>query len=85
MKKLKFITRCVRSKINRLESKIHTYISIYGCEGPRKEIIKTVQVSENEKLIVLGDFNGHLGSIGNQKMNQNCKFVVKLMAEENMI
>lgn len=51
----------------------------------RKDIGDVIQKFENNKMIILGDFNGHLGFIGDQRLDLNGKFVLNLMEKENMI
>ena len=42
-----------------------------------REVVEGIDVEEN--LILLGDFNAHLGFVGPQKLNKNGKVVVDLM------
>lgn len=54
----------------------------------QKEIIEKIQECqrlENEAVILLGDFNGHIGYLGNQRLDNNGKFILDLMTEQNMI
>ena len=51
------------------------------CKSIEHHIDKTM---DDENLIVMGDFNGHIGLIGNQRLDRNGKFVKKLMDEKNM-
>ena len=39
----------------------------------------------NEALILLGDFNGHTGYLGEQKLDNNGKFIIDLMTDHSMI
>ena len=54
-----------------------------GIRQELKDILE--QIQENEKLIVLGDFNGHLGFLGEQSLNENGRFVIDMMEENNLI
>lgn len=54
-------------------------------EKIRKDINAVIQANESEKLMVLGDFNGHLGLVGNQRVDQNGKYLLSLMEKESMI
>ena len=40
---------------------------------------------QQKTTIVLGDFNGHLGYLGNQEENMNGKFINKMIQEEYLI
>ena len=52
----------------------------------KSEIEKMIEArNENEEpLIVMGDFNGHIGLIGMQKENDNGKMVLEWMNDHNM-
>ena len=52
----------------------------------RAEILEILQnIEEDEKIMILGDFNGHLGFIGNQELNRNGKFVIEIMENYNLV
>ena len=40
---------------------------------------------QQKATIVLGDFNGHLGYLGNQEENMNDKLINKMIQEEDLI
>ena len=48
-----------------------------GIRNRVREVVEEIDVGEN--LIILGDFNAHLGFVGPQKLNKNGKVVVDLM------
>ena len=49
-------------------------------ENIRRELINIINnCAESEKLLIMGDFNGHLGSIGDQELNRNGRFVLELI------
>ena len=51
-----------------------------------KEIRKGIHdTSEDELIFILGDFNAHLGIIGDQDVNYNGRIVLDMMTEDNMI
>ena len=41
--------------------------------------------AENENVLVLGDFNGHLGFIGEQELNENGRYVLEIMEGYNLV
>ena len=49
-------------------------------ETIRRELNTICKKFENERLIILGDFNGHLGFLGTQVLNANGRFVLNFMA-----
>ena len=57
----------------------------------KKKIIEEIgQIVEEKEIqqkatIVLGDFNGHLGYLGNQEENMNGKLINKMIQEEDLI
>ena len=52
----------------------------------RKECEKLIQnCTDSEKLIVLGDFNGHIGFIGQQKIDRKGEMVIDWMNDFNLI
>ena len=51
-----------------------------------KEIRRGIyDCSEEELIFILGDFNAHLGIIGEPDVNNNRKIVLDMMIEDNMI
>ena len=51
-----------------------------------KEIRRGIHdTSEDELIFILGDFNTHLGIIGDQDANYNGKIVLDMMTEDSMI
>ena len=56
-----------------------------------KKIVEEIgQILEEREIqqkatIVLGDFNGHLGYLGNQEENMNGKLIDKMIQEEDLI
>ena len=53
-----------------------------------KEIIKTIgnniRKYEEERLIILGDFNGHVGFLGPQDLNKNGRAILQIMEDHNL-
>ena len=49
------------------------------------EIRMIIKKYENNQLLILGDFNGHLGFLGPQKLNLNGQNVLKLMNDLDLI
>ena len=50
------------------------------------EIVNEIKKCSEEKLVfVMGDFNAHLGCIGEQETNYNGQLVLDFMTEQNMI
>ena len=43
------------------------------------------QHDEDSKLLVSGDFNGHLGFLGRQNLDRNGRFVLDLLDRHNLI
>eukprot|EP00794_Sanderia_malayensis_P010325 gene10325-11396_t len=72
---------------------ILVYLSVIRNEKEKKinqDILKEIrrgisQSGEDELIFILGDFNGHIGIIGSQKLNYNGKIVLDIMTENNMI
>lgn len=55
-------------------------------EGIRVEIKNLLDdLQPEENLVILGDFNGHLGFLGTQELDRNGKFVIELMEYYNLI
>ena len=50
-----------------------------------KEINSSIQRNENTPTIILGDFNAHIGYIGEQKENYNGKIFNKLIEDNCLI
>ena len=83
----------VRGKLKgRCVTIILVYLSVVKGEEERKcnlqiknEIKKKIRNLEDDILILLGDFNGHLGFIGDQPQNFNGKIVLDIMTECNLI
>ena len=50
-----------------------------------QKIIENIRILEDKNIIVLGDFNGHIGLIGEQPVNKNGKIVLRLMEESNLV
>ena len=65
------------------------YLSVVKGEEERKnnqrEIKKYINKYEDDILILLGDFNGHIGIIGEQPQNFNGKIVLDLMSECRLV
>ena len=52
----------------------------------RRELRDIIEkFADNERIMVLGDFNGHLDFLGDQSLNDNGKFVVDLIEHYNLI
>ena len=51
----------------------------------RKEIERLLKDIVNEPTIVLGDFNGHVGFKGKQRLNENGKMILQWMEKFNLI
>ena len=49
-----------------------------------KEVYKCIESFSNEKFLILGDFNGHIGTLGHQKMNKNGKKIINLVDKYNL-
>lgn len=43
------------------------------------ELVNIMETNENEAVLILGDFNAHLGFVGEQEINFNGKLVVEIM------
>ena len=51
-----------------------------------KEIRRGIHdTSKDEFIFIIGDFNAHLGIIGDQNVNYNGRIVLDMMTEDNMI
>ena len=71
---------------------ILVYLSVVKGEEERKnnqqiqrEIKKYINKYEDDIWILLGDFNGHIGIIGEQPQNLNGKIVLDLMSECRLV
>ena len=52
----------------------------------KKEVRRHIENCEDEELIfLLGDFNGHIGILGNQQLNYNGKLVMDIKTECDLI
>ncbi|XP_068203194.1 uncharacterized protein PF3D7_1120000-like [Palaemon carinicauda] len=52
----------------------------------RAELAKKIEeVEEDEALIIMGDFNGHLGFLGYQEENENGKKILEVINNKNLI
>ena len=50
----------------------------------RTELGRRLEELSDEMLLVMGDFNGHLGIIGKQRLDRNGKYVLELMEKWNL-
>ena len=50
-----------------------------------EEIEVVIKKYEDEKFVLMGDFNAHLGYIGNQPLNRNERNVLKLINKYDLI
>ena len=71
---------------------ILVYLSVVKGEEERKhnqqvhrDIKKYINKNEDDILILLGDFNGHIGIIGEQPQKFNRKIVLDLMSECRLV
>ena len=52
----------------------------------RKELDDILEnCTDEDNIVVLGDFNGHLGFIGPQEINRNGRYVLEIMERYNLI
>ena len=52
----------------------------------KREIVNKIEQSDAEEaLIILGDFNGHTGFLGHQKLDNNGQFIIELMDNHSLI
>ena len=51
----------------------------------KKEIEKKIEEASEQAVIVIGDFNGHIGILGPQKVNNNGQIVLDLITDQNLI
>ena len=64
------------------------YLSVNDTDKNKKltnEIKEITEKYKDEKLIVMGDFNAHIGIIGEQSLNQNGRLIRKLMECSDLI
>ncbi len=54
-------------------------------ENMETEIRKIIEKLEDENVILLGDFNGHVGYIGDQELNNNGNIVLNIQEQNNLI
>ena len=54
-------------------------------EEIKKEIEEISDKYEEKKLLIVGDFNGHIGYLGNQDLNLNGKRVIDILERNNLI
>ena len=72
---------------------ILVYLSVIRCETKRKsnqgimiEIRRGINHCDDDEFVfIMGDFNAHVGIIGEQELNYNGKIVLDIMTENNMI
>ena len=51
----------------------------------QRKLNKTIEENENNKKIILGDFNAHTGYIGSQERNRNGRYLDDLIGKFNLI
>lgn len=54
-------------------------------EKMKKDIERIIENNEGSKLVILGDFNGHVGFKGYQVINENGKLIIEWMEKYNLI
>ena len=59
------------------------YLDVKDRERNRR-IVEDLEKHEDGNIILMGDFNGHLGFIGAQQVNFNGQLIVKLMERWNL-
>ena len=71
---------------------ILVYLSVIRMKLGKKNqsVLKEIRsgihdTSEDELIFILGDFNAHLGIMGDQDVNYNGRIVLDMMTEDNMI
>ena len=63
------------------------YLDVKDRERNRKiveDLERNLEKHEDENIILVGDFNGHLGFIGAQQVNFNGQLIMKLMERWNL-
>ena len=64
------------------------YLSVNDIEKNKemtKELKNITEKYKEEKLMIVGDLNAHVGLIGNQSINQNGRLVRELMEQTSLI
>lgn len=61
-----------------------------SCEERNKKIRKELnsiieKYGEDSDLVILGDFNGHVGFLGPQEINKNGKYILDIMENYNLV
>lgn len=51
----------------------------------KEETEKRIEENGDRALLILGDFNGHPGMLGNHRLNYNGKFVMDLITNYSLI
>ena len=51
----------------------------------QRELECKIESNEDRALLVMGDFNGHVGFLGDQREDRNGKFVMNLVNSSNMV
>ena len=54
-------------------------------DAMKKEIEGIVESNEGRRLVILGDFNGHVGFKGYQQIDENGKMIIEWMEKYNLI
>ena len=54
-------------------------------KGLQREIEHKIENTDDRALMILGDFNGHVGFLGNQREDRNGKFIIDLVNNSNMV
>ena len=54
-------------------------------EKIKKEIEEVIDKYEERKLMIIVDFNGHIGYIGSQSVNTNGKLVLDILEKNNLV
>ncbi|XP_068205230.1 uncharacterized protein PF3D7_1120000-like [Palaemon carinicauda] len=83
-------------KGNILKKKVRLIVVYMDCGGDREgkernieiraELEKKIEeVEEDQALIIMGDFNGHLGFLGYQEENENGKKILEIINNKNLI
>ena len=84
----------VEMKIKQLKFDVSLFYSVTGMfsmdYGERnRQIINNLKniagENKDKKLMILGDFNAHIGILGEQEINKNGEEVMKLMEEAGLI
>ena len=51
----------------------------------REEVEAIIEAKQEEELMIIGDFNGHVGFLGEQKLDEGGKMIVEWMEEQGLI